>query len=128
MPSTEERLSEIERLIAELHKDQQELARRDHLHDEHITIMLGQIVTLVPEVRRLHERLDTLDEGLNEQSRELASHTVLLNEQSHELASHTVLLNQHSRELASHTVLLNQHTELLNQHTDLLQQILAKLP
>lgn len=99
MPSTEERLSEIERLIAELHKDQQELARRDRLHDEHITIMLGQIVTLVPEVRRLHERLDTLDERLNEQSRELASHTVLL----------------------------NQHTELLNQHTDLLQQILAKL-
>ena len=113
MPSTEERLSEIERLIAELHKDQQELARRDRLHDEHITIMLGQIVTLVPEVRRLHERLDTLDERLNEQSRELASHTVLLNQQS--------------RELASHTVLLNQHTELLNQHTDLLQQILAKL-
>jgi hypothetical protein len=75
--------------------------------------MLGQIVTLVPEVRRLHERLDTLDERLNEQSRELASHTVLLNQQS--------------RELASHTVLLNQHTELLNQHTDLLQQILAKL-
>jgi len=87
MPSTEERLSEIERLIDELHRDQLELARRDRLHDEHITIMLGQIVTLVPEVRRLHERLDTVDERLDEHSRELASHTVLLNQ-------HTDLLQQ----------------------------------
>ena len=78
MPTTDERLSEIERLIAQLQKDQQELAKRDRLHDEHITIMLGQIVTLVPEVNRFHERLDTIDGRLDEQSRELASHTVLL--------------------------------------------------
>ena len=87
MPTTDERLSEIERLIAQLHKDQQELARRDRMHDEHITILLGQVVTLVPEVRRLHERLDMIDGRLNEQAREVASHTVLLNQ-------HTDLLQQ----------------------------------
>jgi hypothetical protein len=57
------------------------------MHDEHITILLGQVVTLVPEVRRLHERLDAIDGHLNEQSRELAGHTVLLNQ-------HTDLLQQ----------------------------------
>jgi ParB-like chromosome segregation protein Spo0J len=87
MPSTEERLGEIERLIAQLHKDQQELARRDRLHDEHITIMLGQIVTLVPEVNRLHERLDMMDARLDEQSLEMATHTMLLNQ-------HTDLLQE----------------------------------
>jgi hypothetical protein len=49
--------TEIEQLIATLQKDQQELARRDREHDEHITILLGQVVTLVPEVRSIKATL-----------------------------------------------------------------------
>ena len=56
---------DIERLIADLQKGQAELARRDREHDEHITILLGQVVTLLPEVRELKAQVAELDGRLN---------------------------------------------------------------
>ncbi len=57
---------EIERLIGELQKGQQELARRDREHDEHITILLGQVVTLLPEVRELKDQIQINQATVNE--------------------------------------------------------------
>ena len=55
---------DIERLISELQKGQQELARRDREHDEHITILLGQVVILLPEVREIKGQISELDNRL----------------------------------------------------------------
>ena len=67
---------DIEKLISELQKGQQELARRDHEHDEHITILLGQVVTLLPEVRELKAQVNERFEHVESL---LHSHTELLN-------------------------------------------------
>jgi hypothetical protein len=75
---------DIEHLIAELQKGQAELARRDREHDEHITILLGQVVTLLPEVRELKTQIDKrftyIDDRLDQMYDEINAHSLLLHE------------------------------------------------
>jgi ABC-type transporter Mla subunit MlaD len=71
---------DIEQLIATLQKGQQELARRDHEHDEHITILLGQVVTLLPEVRDMRLDITRIQDRLDEMYDEINKHTDLLHD------------------------------------------------
>ena len=78
MPTTEERLAAVEQAVIETRAFHQELIRRSQESDENVTILLGVIRHQGQDIRQIKERLDSIDGRLDDQSREMASHTILL--------------------------------------------------
>ncbi len=78
MPTTEERLAALEQANRENKQFQDQAIRHLRELDASTTILLGVIQAQGRDIRLIFERLDTIDSRLAEQSRELASHTVLL--------------------------------------------------
>lgn len=75
--------------------------------EENTTIMLGVMRSQGQDIKKIFQRLDSMEATLGE---------------------HTKLLSQHTEVLSQHTETLSLHTKLLSQHTEMLSQILARLP
>ena len=75
MPTQEERLTTLEQTFATFQK-----ATAKHIQetDENTTIMLGVIRHQGQDIRRIFERLETIDENIREMKTTLGEHTVLL--------------------------------------------------
>ncbi|HEX6108808.1 MAG TPA: hypothetical protein VFZ02_05290 [Ktedonobacteraceae bacterium] len=97
MPTQEERLTALEQKTA---ASIQEI-------DENTTIMLGVIRHQGQDIKRIFQRLETMDESLNTLNQRLETVDGSLN-----------TLKQH----------LNQIDSKFDEHTTLLTQILARLP
>jgi septal ring factor EnvC (AmiA/AmiB activator) len=97
MPTQEERLTTLEKAVANL---QRETASHIREVDENLTILVGVIRHQGQDIKRIFERLDTIDQHLEE----------------------------HKTLLEGHKMLLEGHTTLLEEHKALLTQILARLP
>lgn len=97
MPTQEERLTALEQKTA---ASIQEI-------DENTTIMLGVIRHQGQDIKRIFQRLETMDESLNTLNQRLETVDGSLN-----------TLKQH----------LNQIDTKFDEHTTLLTQILARLP
>jgi DNA repair ATPase RecN len=131
MPTQEERLTSLEQSVESLQKEvsmlpgqekritalEQRTASAIQEIEENTTIMLGVLRSQGQDIRKIFQRLDSVEAKLTH----LDSMEATLDEHTRQLTQHTGLLNQH-------TELLTQHTGLLNQHTELLTQILARLP
>ena len=97
MPTQEERLTALE----------QKTAAHIQEIDENTTIMLGVIRHQGQDIKRIFQRLETMDESLNTLNQRLETVDGSLN-----------TLKQH----------LNQIDTKFDEHTTLLTQILARLP
>ena len=97
MPTQEERLTALE----------QETAAHIQEMDENFTIMVGVIRHQGQDIKRIFQRLETMDESLNTLNQRLETVDGSLN-----------TLKQH----------LNQIDTKFDEHTTLLTQILARLP
>ena len=97
MPTQEERLTALE----------QKTAAHIQEIDENTTIMLGVIRHQGQDIKRIFQRLETVDESLNALNQRLETVDESLN---------TVKLH------------LNQFETKFDEHTTLLTQILARLP
>ena len=97
MPTQEERLTALE----------QKTAAHIQEIDENTTIMLGVIRHQGQDIKRIFQRLETVDESLNALNQRLGTVDESLN---------TVKLH------------LNQFETKFDEHTTLLTQILARLP
>ncbi len=125
MPTQEERLTTLEKAFATF---RQETGTHIKETEENTTIMLGVMRSQGQDIRKIFQRLETMDESLNGIEQRFDRLETKFDE-------HTTLLNEHARVLGEHTVLLNEHTRVLNEHTarfdhleTLLTQILARLP
>ncbi len=97
MPTQEERLTALE----------QKTAAHIQEMDENFTIMVGVIRHQGQDIKRIFQRLETIDESLNTLNQRLETVDESLN-----------TLKQH----------LNQFETKFDEHTTLLTQILARLP
>lgn len=97
MPTQEERLTALE----------QKTAAHIQEMDENFTIMVGVIRHQGQDIKRIFQRLETMDESLNTLNQRLETVDGSLN-----------TLKQH----------LNQIDTKFDEHTTLLTQILARLP
>ena len=97
MPTQEERLTALE----------QKTAASIQEMDENFTIMVGVIRHQGQDIKRIFQRLETMDESLNTLNQRLETVDESLN-----------TLKQH----------LNQIETKFDEHTTLLTQILARLP
>ena len=75
MPTQEERLTALEQNSATFQK---EAARYIRETEENTTIMLGVIRSQGQDIRRIFERLETIDENVNQLKTTLNEHTMLL--------------------------------------------------
>jgi len=111
MPTQEERLTALEQKTA---ASIQEI-------DENTTIMLGVIRHQGQDIKRIFQRLETMDESLNTFNQRLETVDESLNTFNQRLETVDESLNT----LKQH---LNQIDTKFDEHTTLLTQILARLP
>ena len=97
MPTQEERLTVLE----------QKTATHIQEMDENFTIMVGVIRHQGQDIKRIFQRLETMDESLN-----------TLNQSLETVAKRLETIDQR----------LNQFETTFDEHTSLLTQILARLP
>jgi uncharacterized protein Yka (UPF0111/DUF47 family) len=97
MPTQEERLTSLE----------QKTAAHIQEMDENFTIMVGVIRHQGQDIKRIFQRLETMDENLSTSNRRL------------ETMDKSLLTIKHQ---------LNQFETKFDEHTSLLSQILARLP
>jgi chromosome segregation ATPase len=97
MPTQEERLTALE----------QKTAAHIQEMDENFTIMVGVIRHQGQDIKRIFQRLETIDESLNTLNQRLETVDESLNSLKHHL---------------------NQFETKFDEHTTLLTQILARLP
>ncbi len=111
MPTQEERLTTLEKAFATF---RQEAGTHIKETEENTTIMLGVIRSQGQDIRKIFQRLETMDESLNGIEQRF-------DRLETKFDAHTALLNEHTRVLSEHTARFD-HLETL------LAQILARLP
>src|SRR5438067_4556277 len=104
MPTEEERLTALEKATTTF---QREAAAPIRETEENTTIMLGVLRSQGQDIRKIFQRLEMMEQDIDQIKTMLGEHTVLL---------------------TRHTTLLTQLTTTLNEHSTLLTQILARLP
>jgi len=107
MPTSEERLTAVEQALAATRQFEEQAIRHLRELDASTTILLGVVRAQGQDIRRIFDRLDTMDGRLNWM---------------------TTRLDQIDGRLDGIDARLAEHTTLLSQHTELLKQILARLP
>ena len=111
MPTQEERLTALE----------QKTATHIQEMDENFTIMVGVIRHQGQDIKRIFQRLETMDESLNTLNQHLETMDENLNTLNQRLETADESLNT----LKQH---LNQLDTKSDEHTTLLTQILERLP
>ena len=125
MPAQEERITALE----------QKTAAHIQEMDENFTIMVGVIRHQGQDIKRISQRLDTIDTSMSTFNQHLDTMDANLHSVNQRLD--TVDANLHSVNQRLDTVDINLHSLkkqnsqfeiILNDHTALLSQILARLP
>lgn len=111
MPTQEERLTALEKATEAFQK---EAAAHIKETDENTTIMLGVMRHQGQDIKKIFQRLETVEQDIGQIKTTLGEHTTLF--------------TQLATRLDEHTALFTQLTTRLNEHTSLLAQILARLP
>ena len=111
MPTQEERITALE----------QKTASHIQEMDENFTIMVGVIRHQGQDIKRISQRLDTVDERLNSVNQRLDTVDINLHSVNQRLDTVDVSLHSVNQRLDTIEIILNDHTTLLS-------QILARLP
>ena len=111
MPTQEERLTALEKATEAFQK---EAAAHIKETDENTTIMLGVMRHQGQDIKKIFQRLETVEQDISQIKTTLGEHTMLL--------------TQLATRLDEHTALFTQLATRLNEHTSLLAQILTRLP
>ncbi len=111
MPTQEERLTALE----------QKTAAHIQEMDENFTIMVGVIRHQGQDIKRIFQRLETMDESLNTLNQRLETVDESLNTFNQRLETVDESLETIKQRL-------NQFETTFDEHTTLLTQILARLP
>ena len=78
MPTQEERLTTLEQAIAASQKFEQQAAAHIRETEENTTILLGVIRSQGQDIRKIFQRLETIDENIDQLKTTLNEHTTLL--------------------------------------------------
>ena len=78
MPTQEERLTTLEQAIAASQKFQQQAAAHIRETEENTTILLGVIRSQGQDIRKIFQRLETIDENIDQLKTTLNEHTTFL--------------------------------------------------
>ena len=111
MPTQEERITALE----------QKTAAHIQEMDENFTIMVGVIRHQGQDIKRISQRLDTVDESLHSVNQRLDT----VDESLHSVNQRLDTVDESLHSLKQQN---SQFEIILNDHTTLLSQILARLP